>query len=149
MTSQNDEIKEPKKKKSKLLIICVIAFIAISAGTYLYFSGGLKNAPAQVTKEDMKSVTLPSLTVNLADSGYIKTTITLEYASSKEMDNELAENLYEVKDSTIRVLRNTSADSLKNDQSTEILKQALLKEINSTLSSGKVTGLYFEEFIVQ
>jgi flagellar basal body-associated protein FliL len=149
MTSQPDEIKEPKKKKSKLLIICVIAFIAISAGTYLYFSGGHKNTAPQVSKENMKSVTLPSLTVNLADSGYVKTTITLEYVSSKKLENELANNLYEVKDSAIRVLRNTSAGSLKNPQSTENLKQALLKEVNSTLTSGKVTGLYFEEFIVQ
>jgi flagellar FliL protein len=149
MTSQINEMQEPKKKKSKLLILGVIALIAISAGTYLYFSGGLKNSPAQVTKENMKSVTLPSLTVNLADSGYVKTTITLEYVSSKKLENELTNNLYEVKDSTIRVLRNTSADTLKNPQATEILKQALLKEINSTLTSGKVTGLYFEEFIVQ
>jgi flagellar basal body-associated protein FliL len=54
-----------------------------------------------------------------------------------------------VKDSAIRVLRNTSSGSLKDPQATENLKQALLKEINSTLTSGKVTGLYFEEFIVQ
>jgi len=149
MASQPDEKQEPKKKKSKLLIISIIAFITISACAYLYFSGSLKNATPQVSKEDMESVTLPSITVNLADSGYVKTTITLEYVSSKKLDTELEKNLYKAKDSAIKVLRNTSAGSLKDPQATENLKQALLKEINSTLTSGKVTGLYFEEFIVQ
>lgn len=149
MISQTDEKQEPKKKKSKLFILGVVVFIAIVGLTCGYFNVGLKNSLAQMTSQDIKSVTLPSLTVNLIDGGYIKTTITLEYASSKKMENEMEKKLYKVKDSILRVLRNTSANSLRNPRETENLKQELLKEINSALTCGKVTGLYFEEFIVQ
>lgn len=150
MVAKTDEVQEPpKKKKSKFKIVGIAVLIVIVACACGYYYVGMKNPAGQMTKKDMKSVTLPSVTVNLEDAGYIKTTITLEYPSSKKLDDELAKNLYKVKDSVIRVLRNTTADSLKNPQETEALKQSLLKEINSTLTSGKVTGLYFEEFIVQ
>ncbi|HNX93242.1 MAG TPA: flagellar basal body-associated FliL family protein, partial [Syntrophomonas sp.] len=62
---------------------------------------------------------------------------------------ELEKNTYELNDSVIKVLRNTSSSSLQNPQATENLKKSLLEEINSNLSNGKITGLYFEEFIVQ
>ena len=151
MASEVEEKPEPKKKKFKIWIILVVVLIALSAGTYTYFSFGLKKTSAQVTSKDMKSVTLPSITVNLVDgnkSRYLKTTITLEY-SSKEVDAELKTSLYKVKDSILKVLRSTSASSLDNPQENEILKGQLLKEVNATLTSGKVSGLYFEEFLVQ
>lgn len=152
MVAKADEVQvlePPKKKNSKLKIVGIVVLIALVACACGYYYVGMKNPAGQMAKKDMKSVTLPSLTVNLEDAGYMKTTITLEYPSSKKLDDELAKNLYKVKDSVISVLRNTTADSLKNPQETEALKQRLLKEINSTLTSGKVTGLYFEEFIVQ
>jgi len=152
MVSQTDEKKEPKKKKSKLKILCIVALIAIVACTCGYFNVEIKNAVAQMSKEEMKSMTFPSLTVNLAGANknsYLKTTITLEYVSSKKLDKEMEEKSYKVTDCILKVLRNTTAAALSNPQETELLKQELLIEINSTLTSGKVTGLYFEEFIVQ
>jgi len=152
MTSQTDESQVPKKKKkSKILIICaiVLVFAIIAGGIFLFFSGNHNVSKLFARKAEIKSLTLPSLTVNLADRGYVKTTITLEYESSKELDKEMEENTYELNDSVIKVLRTTSSSSLQNPQATENLKKSLLEEINSTLSDGKITGLYFEEFIVQ
>ncbi len=99
----------------------------------------------------MKSVTLPSVTVNLVNgnkSRYLKTTIVLEY-SSTEVEEELKTSLYRVKDIILKVLRSTSTSSLDNPQETEILKEQLLEEVNATLISGEINGLYFEEFLVQ
>jgi flagellar FliL protein len=115
----------------------------------MFFNGSHKLATLFPHKEDIKSVTLPSLTVNLADQGYVKTTITLEYPSSKKFDKELAGHTYELKDSVIKVLRNTSSSSLQSPQATENLKKSLLEEINSNLTNGKISKLYFEELIVQ
>ena len=152
MTSQT-EGQEPKKKKKKprILIIgaVVLALAALAGGIFLFYNGNHNVAAMFARKAEIKSLTLPSLTFNLADRGYVKTTITLEHESSKELDKELEENTYELNDSVIKVLRNTSSSSLQNPQATENLKKSLLEEINSTLSNGKITGLYFEEFIVQ
>ena len=137
MTSQPDEI------------LAAILLVAIAGGAFIFFRGGHNMAAIFARKPEIKSLTLPSLTVNLADRGYVKTTITLEYESSKELDEELEKNTYELKDSVIKVLRNTSSSSLQNPQATENLKKSLSEEINSSLSNGKITGLYFEEFIVQ
>lgn len=151
MSAQSEENTNPVRNSSRLWLLALIAVIAIAAGAYLYFNVGLQNSAAQSENKHMKSMTLPSFTVNLADAGgnrYLKTTITLEY-SSDAVGKELEKTTYRVKDSILKVLRNTSAITLRSPQGTESLKQQLLTEINSTLTSGKVTGLYFEELLVQ
>jgi flagellar basal body-associated protein FliL len=151
IASQGEEKKEPKKKNYKKWLILIVALIALSAGGYTYYSLILKNAPAQISKKEIQSLTLPSVTVNLVNgnkSRYLKTTIVLEFAS-KEVEEELKVSSYRVKDSVLRVLRGTSASSLDNPLETEILKEQLLKEINATLTTGEVIGLYFLEFLVQ
>lgn len=151
MSAQSEENTNPVRKSSRLWLLAIIAVIAITAGVCLYFNVGLPNSAAQSENKNIKSMTLPSFTVNLADAGgnhYLKTTITLEF-SSDAVGKELEKTTYRVRDSILKVLRNTRAITLSSPQGTEALKQQLLTEINSTLTSGKVTGLYFEEFLVQ
>lgn len=145
----------PKSNRSLWLIIICLAFISISAGIFLFLTWQDKNSGPQVTATpvataNMRSVTLPSFTVNLADtrSRYLRTTITLE-SPDKKVAEELTTSPYRVKDSILHVLRNTSASSLEDPQQIEALKQELLKEINTSLTSGQVTAIYFDEFIMQ
>ena len=151
MASTDEETQVPKKKKFRLWVLLLAALVSISACTYIFYGSGIKNLDAKINAEDMKSVTLPSFTVNLADTNsnrFLRTTITLEF-SSDEVEEELKVSAYKVKDGVLQVLRNTQARSLENPESTELLKQQLLKEVNSRLTNGGVTGIYFEEFIVQ
>jgi flagellar FliL protein len=151
MTSQKDENQVPKKEKPRLLILILsaILLVAIAGSIFFSFRGSYNMAAIFARKPEIKSLTLPSITVNLADRGYVKATITMEYESSKELNKELEKNTYQLKDSVIKVLRNTNSSSLQNPQATENLKKLLLEEINSSMRSGKITGLYFEEFLVQ
>ena len=150
MVSKAEEQQVPKKKKSILWIFTFLAFVAMSTGTFGFFHFEGKNLADQITAADMRSVTLPSFTVKLADtsSRYLKITITLE-SPSKKVEKELTESSYKVEDSVIKVLRNTSTSNLDDPQKTDMLKQELLNGINAVLTSGKVTGLYFDEFIIQ
>jgi flagellar FliL protein len=150
MISRDDEQQVSKKNQRSLWILAIVAFISISACTYMYFIG-FKDSSAQVSARDVKTVTLPSITVNLADtdsSRYLKTTITLEFYSD-DVEEELNDSMYKVKDGILKVLRNTKANTMEDTQQTEVLKKALLSEINSRLKSGKITGLYFQELLVQ
>lgn len=149
MASKDGEQQVAKKNQRSLWILSIVAFIAIAACTYMYFVG-FKNL-SQVSAKDVKNVTLPSMTVNLADTDsnrYIKTTITLEFTSD-DVEKELNNSMYKVKDGILKVLRRTKASTLENTQQTEALKKALLDEINSRLTSGKITGIYFQELLIQ
>lgn len=150
MVAQIDLNQQSKKKRRpRTLIAVIVVLIAVTGLAAGYFNAGIRNSMAQMSTPEVKSITLPSITVNLVDNGYFKTTITLEYPASKKLDAELDSRLYKVKDGVLGVLRSTSTAYLRNPEKTEALKQELLKEINDRLVSGEVTGLYFEEFIVQ
>lgn len=153
MAAENENT--TNKKRGIRWVIIISAFVMLSAGTFLFFAWQGKNLGAQVSgapifTANMKSVTLPSFTVNLAESRsrYLRTTITLE-SPAKKVAEELTTSPYRVKDSILKVLRNTSASSLEDPQQIERLKQELLNEVNASLTSGEVTGIYFEEFIMQ
>lgn len=152
MSVLSDKNQKPSKSNPKTSMIlgsiCALLIITICG----YFHQPINNALGSFSKEEIKNLTMPSLTVNLADvnrRGYLKTTITLEYVASKELDKELEEESYKVKDTILMVFRNTTSVALSNPQETELLKLELLSEINSTLTNGEIKAIYFEEFIVQ
>lgn len=150
MASQREEPQENSKGKNNPMIRSLaVTLLILALGVSLLFPDEPQKLLASLTDKGTKSLTLPSVTVNLEDSGYIKTTITLEYIADKQLDEELEQKSYKVKDRIITVLRNTSVMSLQDPQKTDELKSRLLAEINNTLSNGKISGLYFEEFIVQ
>ncbi|HWQ75914.1 MAG TPA: flagellar basal body-associated FliL family protein [Syntrophomonas sp.] len=150
MASQRDETQEKSKgKNNQMLKSLAVTLLILALGVSLLFPGEPQRLLASLTDKGTKSLTLPSVTVNLEDSGYIKTTITLEYMADKQLDEELEQKSYKVKDCIITVLRNTSVISLQDPKKTDELKNRLLAEINNTLDCGKISGLYFEEFIVQ
>lgn len=145
-----EEQQVPQKNRRGLWIGLIVAILCMSTSVFVYFTFLAKDS-AELSPKDMKSVTLPSLTVNLADandSRYLRTTITLEYSSDK-LEEELKLSMYKVKDGVLKVLRNSRASTFEDPQQTEALKQALLDEVNSRLHSGKITALYFEELLVQ
>ncbi len=143
---------QPGKSNSKIKwIALMVSMLCLAASVFVYFTF-MAQQSAAVSPKNMKSTTLPSMTVNLADIGgnrYLKTTITLEYSDDKKLAEELEASMYKVKDAVLKVLRNTHAKTFEDPQQLEALKQTLLDEINSRLQTGKVTGLYFEELLVQ
>ncbi len=145
-----EEQQAPLKKNRTLLIVSITAVVCIAAAVFAYFAFIAKPS-AEVAPKDFKSVKIPSMTVNLADTDshrYLKTTISLEYSDDK-VKTELDTSIYKVKDGILKVLRNTKASTLTDPQQTDALKKTLLDEINSRLQNGKITGLYFEELLVQ
>jgi len=148
-TEEEKQAVAPKQKKN-IWIILAVAFICIlgsGGGVYWY----LHRDPAEVAAKNLQTVTLPSMTVNLADTGgkrYLRTTITLEYNNPK-LKEELDTSMYKVKDGILQVLRNTYACQLQEGQQLDQIKQALLTEVNTRLHKGQITAIYFEELLVQ
>lgn len=149
MASSEDEKLPPPRKHKKIIWIALVLFLvaALGGGAYWY----LNRDPEMVANRNRQSITLPSMTVNLADQGgkrYLRTTITLEYTNPR-LKEELDTCMYKVKDGVLQVLRSTYASQLEEGPELVQVREDLLTEINSRLHKGQITGLYFQELLVQ
>ena len=145
------EEKQVKPRKTKIMILIILAIIALAGGAFGYLSHKPPQTEAKVAVKSMKSITLPSMTVNLADSGgshYLRTTIALEYSSDKDKE-ELDSSMYKIKDAVLQKLRETTASDWEDPGQTDAIKKVLMDQVNSCLVKAKITGLYFQELLVQ
>jgi len=140
------------RRRPLLIVILAVLVLAISGGVYFFFFSGKNPGPAEanssITMMNMNQFALESIIVNLDDPGlrrYLRTKITLEYSDPK-LTSELEKKVYRIRDTVISVLRSKETNDLQNEKA---LKQELLTAINSQLSSGQVSGIFFEEFIIQ
>lgn len=94
---------------------------------------------------------LDPIVVNLADEGakrYLKITLNLELDNSevvKEMDNLKPRLL----DSLITLLSSKKLRDVEGMEDKVNLRREILAQFNKRLSTGRVIGVYFEEFIIQ
>lgn len=164
----------PKSGGRRRLLLILLVILVATAGLVYFLSGGasvvegsssggivggIRNifgsgagsdgqAPqGPVNDKDVKVTQIDSFVVNLADQGrYLRTTITLEYTDTA-VERELAAREYRVRDAIISVLRTKQVADLQ-PSATGALREELITAINQALS-GKIIGLYFDEFIIQ
>ncbi|MCL6488117.1 MAG: flagellar basal body-associated FliL family protein, partial [Alicyclobacillus mali] len=93
-------------------------------------------------------VTLPQMTTNLAGSGIIQFTLTLQ-ADSKGTKNEL--NLMEpqISDAVNGIMREFTSDELRTDAGLNRLKATIVSQVNRLLPTGRVTAAYLSQVLVQ
>ncbi|AEJ43275.1 flagellar basal body-associated FliL family protein [Alicyclobacillus acidocaldarius] len=142
-----------KAVRTMLMIVLGIVVIAGAAIGYLLYSkkhhaaGG---APPKLSAKQMADlqVTLPQMTTNLAGSGIIQFTLTLQ-ADSKSTKNEL--NLMEpqISDAVNGIMREFTSDELRTDAGLNRLKATIVSQVNRLLPAGKVTAVYLSQVLVQ
>lgn len=142
-----------KAVRTMLMIVLGIVVIAGAAIGYLLYSkkhhtaGG---APSKLSAKQMADlqVTLPQMTTNLAGSGIIQFTLTLQ-ADSKSTKNEL--NLMEpqISDAVNGIMREFTSDELRTDAGLNRLKATIVSQVNRLLPTGKVTAVYLSQVLVQ
>ena len=90
-------------------------------------------------------------TVNLlSDSGshYLKATLSLSL-SGKEMSEELEAKKAVLRDKILRILSSKSMDEVSTLKGKDKLSEQIMGEINPMLNDGKITGVYFTDFVIQ
>lgn len=152
------------KGRSKLLVISALVLVLagslffLSRQGYMGFLGvvGTSHGPSgqgekQATIGTVHVDDLGVFTVNLADPGYhryLRCEIAVEYLNP-DTGTELKDKSPRVRDAVLRVLRSKTSSQLGPGSSTEQLRKELIATVNQELSVGKISGLYFKEFIIQ
>jgi flagellar FliL protein len=94
---------------------------------------------------------LDTFIVNLADKGgkrYLRMTIDLEL-DSEELESEVKKRLPQVRDSILTILPTKRFDDISSAKGKTALRDQMLERINGLMARGKVTNIYFKEFVVQ
>ncbi|MGI6413521.1 MAG: flagellar basal body-associated FliL family protein [Syntrophomonadaceae bacterium] len=142
MANEKD-LKNKKRFRKIWLMLALLVVVGLPLSYYAFYVYGAEN------QDDIRKITLSSFTANLADHRrYVRTTIILEY-SSKKLEKELETSQHRIKDEILSVLRSKKVSDVDSAQKVEELKKELLRSINTQLVNGQITGLFFEEFIIQ
>ena len=94
---------------------------------------------------------LDTFIVNLADKGgtrYLRVTMDLELGNS-DLEDELYKRLPQVRDSLLMILPNKRFEDISTVQGKTALRDEMLEALNGYLGQGKITNIYFKEFVVQ
>ncbi|UOF89365.1 flagellar basal body-associated FliL family protein [Fodinisporobacter ferrooxydans] len=132
-----------------LLIITVLAVGIVFGYVYFFKSPGV-NKPHVPTAAEMSAAqyALPQITTNLQGGSIIQVTITLQADSSKAKD-ELDKRKAQVMDTINGLLHDMTKVDLEKPDGLNLLKKKIIQSINSYMSDGKVTDVYYANPIIQ
>jgi flagellar FliL protein len=154
---------------SKILVIIlgvlVVLMLGMGGGLFLMWNTlsdikiQVNNANAGVPPASGGSIEQPlgpiyaleTFIVNLADKGgkrYLRVTMDLELGNS-DLETEIVKRLPQVRDSILMVLPSKQFADISSVEGKIALRDELLESLNGFLTQGKVTNIYFKEFVVQ
>lgn len=159
----NKEKKEktPKPAGFMQMVLAGLLVFLLGGGLvigYFHLVGipGVSNAEQKKEEEKDKGPTgtldLGTILVNLADPGgtrYLKVAVVLEYPKNEKLTRELEEKEYEITDLIITTLRSKNVDQIQPLEKVDALKKEMVTAVNKRLTSGKITHLFFTEYIIQ
>ncbi len=168
MAEQNTPIEENAGRTSKglpvklivmvfgLLLLLGGAGLVVKSGILTQLAGGGKETEAAVTQEgaasDMGPIySLETFIVNLADprgKKYLKTKLELELDNAAVVP-EIDKRLPQFRDTVLTVLSSKTFDDIRQLEGKYQLRAEMMAMLNQFLNSGKITNIYFTEFIVQ
>jgi len=152
-----EDVQEPVKKKSPLLkyiIVGIVVLIVLGAGiggTAFFMNKSAEKKQAAVTPAIGPLWSMDALIVNLADNNgerYLKLVMQMEVTSpeaSKEMDIIKPK----LRDSIVDLLSNKAYKDLADNIGKQRLRDEIMLRGNSMLMQGKITRVYFTEFVIQ
>jgi flagellar basal body-associated protein FliL len=159
-----------------IIVLLVIIIFGLGFGGYMLFLKKNEtestntthlntNAAAQNTASNLNNLnvayevsaytyTMEEFLVNLSDDGgkrFLKVNLFLGYDTKKkkEMDKELEEKMPILRDAIISILRSKKTTDLVSKENLDALKKEVIARINPYFEYGKVTNIYFKDFLIQ
>lgn len=94
---------------------------------------------------------LETFIVNLADEGgnrYLRVTLDLEL-ENPDLESELKKRLPQVRDSILMILPSKRFEDISPVEGKIALRDEILAKLNGFINKGKITNIYFKEFVIQ
>lgn len=152
------------KKMLMILVAGLLAAVMIGGGGLFYMKSkgsasengkaaeGAKDS-GEKAAEDKNKVNFPleNFIVNLADPGgkrYLSTKIVLEL-NDKKVVPSIENKVPEMRDRILMILPTKTFQEIQSVSGKNVLKDTLITELNSLLQEGKITNIFFQEFVVQ
>ena len=170
---ENQEEQPKKGGKLKLIIIILIALIILGGGGFAAYMFMFKKSPpppaptqknAQAQQQQAQAAppvvkkrkilpqtTLAPFIVNLADKNarrYLKVKIALELSDEKLKD-EIKERTPEIRDLVTLLLSSKTFADISTFDGKLALKTEIMNRLNAILINGRVTNVFFVDFVVQ
>ncbi len=159
---KKEKAKAPGRKKKKLFVVIgaslVVIAIAVVAGIFFFGNKNTTRAEAQGESEgkaEKESVgivyPLEPFIVNIYDddeSRYLKIKVEFEIAG-KEVNEELEARKAPVRDAILILLTTKTLQDIKDIRGKNLMRDEILATVNKILPPGKVTRVYFTDFVVQ
>jgi flagellar FliL protein len=151
MADEKTEAAEAPKKSKKMLMIIVIAVVVLlggGAGAFFMLKGDSAEAAKTPEKGSVTAID-DALTINLADSHYLKLQFALQQtadAGTEEVDTSEAIEL------AIDAYTGKTVAELSTEKGREEVKSALLAKIVKAYTEDKkqmVMGIYYTQFVTQ
>jgi flagellar FliL protein len=152
---EEEQPAEPKKKsKLKLIIIASVVLIVVIAGTvtgfYFFKSTEVKKSVAE--KPIVLTIwPMEAFVINIAETNgerYLKLVMQLE-VSDPDVVKELDQLKPRLRDSILDLLTSKTYKDLMDLAGKQRLREEIAGRINNILQRGKVTKVYFTDFVVQ
>lgn len=153
----------------KVVIISSVAVFffmaAIGGGFFMLWSkmSQMNTASTEVTAEEEGEegeeaadtigpmYSLDSFVVNLAEAGsnrYLRVTMELEL-DNEILKTELEQRLPQVRNAMLMILPTKNTADINTVDGKLSMRDQLIDEINTFLTTGEVTNIYFTEFVIQ
>lgn len=151
---------------SKTLVIIIVSVVllfmgAVGGGFFILWNkiSQLPQDPATVEEipvEEEENVigplySLDTMIVNLADRGgkrYLRVTMALELSDPEAMTT-IESRLPQVRDAILMILPTKKYEDVSTTEGKIVLRKQVMEKINTLMTKGQVTNLYFTEFVVQ
>ncbi|MEG6617321.1 flagellar basal body-associated FliL family protein [Peptococcaceae bacterium 1198_IL3148] len=148
---------EQKEKKSRfsaktVIVILLLLNMLVAGGIAGYFFL-LNPADSAPKPPEMATSELGEMLINLADPGgihYLRFTAVMEYPKEeKELVDELQQKNHVIKDTVIRLLRSKKLAEVQPPESIDNVQREMTEAINEKLEHGKLSRIYFTEYLTQ
>ena len=165
-TKNSEEEEQKKHFPKKIIIISLLLLFLAGGGLFVWKSGFLNNSSdikdnqdvsEEITDEGKGKVnigpifTMSTFIVNLAgDLGkkYLKVKLEMEL-NGKELKMEIEQRLPQFRDTILTILSGKTYEDVSSLEGKYQLRAELISMLNQHLKTGKITSIYFTEFIVQ
>lgn len=141
------------------LIVAIVVSVMLATGSSYFMMtkfGGLStnnNSQQAKAESDMEELgptsEIGQFMVNLAGGRrFIKVNMVFEVSNQKVIE-EISQRTPQIRDTIISILRTKEYDTINSSGGSRRLRTEIMNTINKKLLKGKVTNVFFTEFVVQ